>query len=253
MKYIEVGAIDDNMIDSFRWPSCREADGNYPVCRYLADFVLKDGDGTVLDDMLVTRRREEESYIAEGTLLARPGSAVVSICNVKVPFIAYCIDFSELGSVNRGYWLESEVDGDRVYYKLGRPHARCLKIMDKMEEKIGNFLEFYDYISINKNLNKGFLIECTMTIQDLHKSSGKAFNFDFIKENSAFVLLNLVNSINIPKSLLLIDTVRELGNLTVSYIVGFFPGISTKTYTKHLLDAIKREKIRKKQIMADRN
>ena len=174
--------IDANTLTYFRWPSCREADGSYPVSRYLADFILKDRFGHVINNMLVDRKDARDSYIAEGTLLARPGSNELSICNVKVPFTSYCIDFSELGCANRGYWLESEIKGEKVFYKLVRPHSMYIKNAEIMEETISNFLGFYDYISKYTNFHNGGFIECQKTVGELHSTSEGAFDLEFLRQ-----------------------------------------------------------------------
>ena len=241
-----VDAIDDGTLESFRWPSCRESDGSYSICRYLADFVLMDGDGNEMEDMLVERKEVGAGYVAQGTLLARPGSKAVSKLNFKVPFTSYCIDFSKLGSCNRGYWLESEIDGKRVYYKLGRPHPRYRKFFDVMEEKISKFLEFYDYLARDKNLNKGFLIECDMTLPELHIASNRAFDIEFVKQNFTFVIINLINTLNVENSIILIESMRILVNLDMKYVVSLFPTTSFKSYGRFLVKATSKIKLKNK-------
>lgn len=229
--------IDEVTLKSFRWPSCQEPDGRYTSCRYLADFILKDQDGVWIADMFVARKKESSSYSAEGTLLARPGSNEASIYNVVIPFIAYSIDFSEVGSSQRGYWMESNIKGRRVFYKLVRPHIDYRVQSDNMECKLHKFLELYDYLASLKHLfNKKGFIECNMTVHELHKSSNEAFDLNFVKENGTLLLLNLVNSLQELKCALLIDSVRELAELDRKAIFKFFPSVSQRAYDKALAD-----------------
>lgn len=239
MKNIRM--IDDETLASFRWPSCREADNTYAVSRYLADFILKDSDGSVIDDMLMSRRKVSESYTAEGTLLARPGSAVASICNIKIPFSSYCIDFSEIGNSNRGYWLESTVKGEKFFYKLVRPHPEYSRSAEIMEVRIEKFLEFYDFIAANEHLNQSSYIELPVTIHDLYNRSDSAFDCEFLCQNSAFILLNLGNSIDANKSVIFIESMRVAGNLDTNDVITFFSGMTLKFYLKAQADIEKKK------------
>lgn len=227
--------IDEKTLRSFRWPSYMECDGNYSNCRYLADYIVKDQNGKKISDMFVNRKSAGSWYIAEGTLLARPGTNEVSICDVIIPFEAYSIDFSEVGSAQRGYWIESNINYERVFYKLVRPSGEYRDQADKMELKVSKFLQLYDYISMLKHLfNKKGFIECDMTIQQLHSSSQGSFDLDFIKQNGALVLLNLVNSLQELKCVLLIDSVRELASLDRKMAISFFPKVTQKSFMKAL-------------------
>lgn len=229
--------MDDKTLSSFRWPSCQEPGGHYSVCRYLADFVLKDRDGVILDNMFVKRMKASESYTAEGTLLARPGTNVVSLCNVAVPFVAYSIDFSEFESPQRGYWMESIIKGEIVFYKLVRPHSDFFVQANVMETKISKFLELYDHLSTLEHLNKQGFIECDIPVQELHSSSNDAFDLDFVKNNGSLVLLNLVNSLHELKSTLFIESIRELGNMDRKTVISYFPSVNIKTFANALANS----------------
>ena len=232
-----IAGMDAKTLNSFRWPSCQEPGGHYSICRYLADFTLKDKNGMVLDDMFVQRRKAHDGYIAEGTLLARPGSNISSICNVSVPFVAYSIDFSDFESPQRGYWMESEVKGERVFYKLVRPHSVYSAQASVMEVKIKKFLELYDCLSTLEHLNRLGFIECDVTVQELHSNSNAAFDLNFVKENGSLVLLNLVNSLQELKSALFIDSIRELGNMDRKTVLSYFPSVTLKSFSNALANS----------------
>lgn len=229
--------IDDHTLRSFRWPTYQDSPGKYPDCRYLADFVLRDQNGDFIDDMFVKRVKESSFYVAEGTLLARPGSNEVSLLNIEIPFIAYSIDFSEESSPQRGYWMESSIKGRRVFYKLVRPHSTYISRSERMEVKTLKFLEIYDYLSSLKHLfNKKGFVECNMTIQEMHESSNGGFDLDFVKQNGSLVLLNLVNTLQEFKCVILIESIREISNLERKDVVSYFPNVSLKAYLKALAD-----------------
>lgn len=230
--------IDDRTLRSFRWPTYQDCPGKYLDCRYLADFILKDKNGDFIKDMFVSRVKENNSYIAVGTLLARPGSNEVSLLNIEIPFIAYSIDFSEKSSPQRGFWMESSIKGRRAFYKLVRPHSTYITRSEQMEAKILKFLEFYDYLTSLRHLfnRKGF-IECNMTVQELHTSSKEGFDLNFLKENGTLVLLNLVNSLQELKCVIFIDSIRELSQLERKDVISYFPSVSQKSYLKALAEA----------------
>jgi hypothetical protein len=238
VKMKSITEIDDRTLRSFRWPTYQDAPGKYPDCRYLADFVLRDKNGEYIEDMFVSRVKENSCYVAVGTLLARPGSNEVSLLNVEIPFIAYSIDFSEKNSPQRGYWMESSIKGRRAFYKLVRPHSTYSARSEQMEAKILKFLEVYDYLTSLKHLfnRKGF-IECNLTIQDMHVSSKGGFDLDFVKENGTLVLLNLVNSLQELKCVIFIDSIRELAQLERKDVISFFPNVSQKSFLKALAEA----------------
>ena len=73
-----------------------------------------------------------------------------------------------------------------------------------------------------------------MTIQELHSYSRGAFDIDFVKENGAMILLNLVNSLQELKCVLLIESVRELANLDRKLAISFFPKVTQKAFMKAL-------------------
>lgn len=237
----DIREIDEETLTYFRWPTIQEADGHYSDCRYLADFVLRDKNGVLIDDMFVKRTKSADSYIAKGTLLARPGSNRRSICDVEIPFVAYSIDFSEPGTASRGYWVESEVKGKRIYYKLVRPHSIYNDHATKMEEKLDNFLDFFDYLSSATHQNKFGFIECDQTIEELHLQSNGAFNLNFIKDDATLVLTNLVNSLQELKSAILIESIRILGKLDLKKTLVFFPTINLKSFLKALNDCQKKK------------
>jgi hypothetical protein len=166
--------------------------------------------------MFITPLKEgtplKDSYFVEGTLLARPGTNVMSEFDVKVPVRSYSCEFAAYGNSQRGYWAESVIKGQQVWYKLVRPSFEYKKEADEMNEKMDKFLALYDVLSVCRKKEK-LLIQCSLTIQELHRHTNEGFDLKFVEENGSFILMNIGNIIAPEKSASFLNSIVELCGL----------------------------------------